>query len=104
MKYRLLGNSGLRVSEAALGAMTFGEEWVGVPQRTKREGCTTPSAKPEAISLIQQTSTPTGRANHAQVETLDEASWIELGFPYDLYRKELPRTFMYGGMGDQILV
>lgn len=26
MKYRLLGNSGLRVSEAALGAMTFGDE------------------------------------------------------------------------------
>jgi len=27
IKYRLLGNSGLRVSEAALGAMTFGDEW-----------------------------------------------------------------------------
>ena len=27
MKYRLLGNSGLRVSEAALGTATFGEEW-----------------------------------------------------------------------------
>jgi aryl-alcohol dehydrogenase-like predicted oxidoreductase len=27
MQYRLLGNSGLRVSEAALGAMTFGDEW-----------------------------------------------------------------------------
>src|SRR5216683_2948403 len=27
MKYRLLGKSGLRVSEAALGAMTFGDEW-----------------------------------------------------------------------------
>jgi aryl-alcohol dehydrogenase-like predicted oxidoreductase len=27
MKYRLLGNSGLRVSEAALGTMTFGEDW-----------------------------------------------------------------------------
>jgi aryl-alcohol dehydrogenase-like predicted oxidoreductase len=27
MKYRLLGNSGLRVSEACLGTMTFGEEW-----------------------------------------------------------------------------
>ena len=26
MKYRLLGNSGLRVSELALGAMTFGED------------------------------------------------------------------------------
>src|SRR6202043_3820624 len=27
MKNRLLGNSGLRVSEAALGAMTFGDDW-----------------------------------------------------------------------------
>jgi aryl-alcohol dehydrogenase-like predicted oxidoreductase len=27
MKYKLLGKSGLRVSELALGAMTFGEEW-----------------------------------------------------------------------------
>ena len=27
MRYRLLGDSGLRVSEAALGTMTFGEEW-----------------------------------------------------------------------------
>jgi hypothetical protein len=38
-----------------------------------------------------------------QVKSLDEASSIELGFPYDLYGKELPRTFMYGGMGDRIL-
>ena len=27
MKYRLLGNSGLRVSDASLGTMTFGEDW-----------------------------------------------------------------------------
>src|SRR5580704_16766509 len=27
MKYRLLGNSGLRVSEASLGTMTFGDDW-----------------------------------------------------------------------------
>src|SRR5579859_6065813 len=27
MKYRLLGSSGLRVSELSLGTMTFGEEW-----------------------------------------------------------------------------
>ncbi len=27
MKYRLLGNSGLRVSEVSLGTMTFGEDW-----------------------------------------------------------------------------
>jgi aryl-alcohol dehydrogenase-like predicted oxidoreductase len=27
MKYRLLGNSGLRVSETSLGTMTFGQDW-----------------------------------------------------------------------------
>jgi aryl-alcohol dehydrogenase-like predicted oxidoreductase len=27
MKYKLLGNSGLRVSELALGTMTFGDDW-----------------------------------------------------------------------------
>ena len=27
MKYRLLGSSGLRVSELSLGTMTFGEDW-----------------------------------------------------------------------------
>ena len=27
MKYKLLGNSGLKVSEICLGAMTFGEDW-----------------------------------------------------------------------------
>ncbi len=39
-----------------------------------------------------------------QVKALDEASRIELGFPYELYGKELPRALAYGGMRDQILV
>lgn len=39
-----------------------------------------------------------------QVKTLDTASAIELGYPYDLYEKDLPRNFMFGGMEDQILV
>ena len=38
-----------------------------------------------------------------QLKTLDEASRVDLGFPYDFYEKELPRTFMYGGMRDRIL-
>jgi hypothetical protein len=38
-----------------------------------------------------------------QLKTVDEASRIELGFPHDLYAKELPRTFAYGGLPDQIL-
>jgi len=38
-----------------------------------------------------------------QVKTLDEASQIELGFPYNIYAKEMARTIAYGGMRDQIL-
>lgn len=37
-----------------------------------------------------------------QLKTLDEASRIELGFPYDLYEKEFPRALAYGGMRDKI--
>jgi aryl-alcohol dehydrogenase-like predicted oxidoreductase len=37
------------------------------------------------------------------LKTLDEASRIELGFPYDMYAKALPRAICYGGLRDQIL-
>lgn len=38
MNYRLLGNSGLRVSEMSLGTMTFGEEWGwGSPKEESRK-------------------------------------------------------------------
>jgi aryl-alcohol dehydrogenase-like predicted oxidoreductase len=38
MDYRLLGNTGLRVSEYALGTMTFGEDWGwGAPESTCAE-------------------------------------------------------------------
>lgn len=37
MRYRLLGRSGLRVSELSLGTMTFGEEWGwGAPKEESR--------------------------------------------------------------------
>lgn len=38
-----------------------------------------------------------------QVRALDEASQIELGFPYSWYAKEMPRAIAYGGLRDQIL-
>jgi aryl-alcohol dehydrogenase-like predicted oxidoreductase len=38
-----------------------------------------------------------------QLKTLDEASRIELGFPYDIYAKPMPRAVCYGGLRDQIL-
>ncbi len=38
MRYRLLGNSGLRVSEMCLGTMTFGEDWGwGTPKDDSRK-------------------------------------------------------------------
>ena len=38
MKYRLFGNSGLRVSEVSLGTMTFGEDWGwGAPKDESRK-------------------------------------------------------------------
>src|SRR5262249_56782464 len=38
-----------------------------------------------------------------QVKILDAASAIELGFPQRLYAMDLPRTFAYGGLRDQII-
>jgi aryl-alcohol dehydrogenase-like predicted oxidoreductase len=38
-----------------------------------------------------------------QLKTLDEASRIELGFPYDIYAKPIAQTSCYGGLRDQVL-
>src|SRR5712671_3441988 len=38
-----------------------------------------------------------------QLKTLDDASVIELGFPYEMYAKSMPRAICYGGLRDQIL-
>ena len=39
-----------------------------------------------------------------QLKSLDEASRVDLGFPYDLYQKEFPRAIRYGGMWDRLMV
>ncbi len=38
-----------------------------------------------------------------QLKTLDEASRIELGFPHDMYAREMVRAIAYGGLRDRIL-
>jgi aryl-alcohol dehydrogenase-like predicted oxidoreductase len=38
-----------------------------------------------------------------QLKALEEASQIDLGFPYDIYAKEFVRATVYGGMRDQIM-
>jgi len=39
-----------------------------------------------------------------QVALLDEASKIDLGFPYQFYAAEMVRSFVYGGLRDRIIV
>jgi len=40
---------------------------------------------------------------NSQVSELDTTSQIDLGFPYNLYNRELARTIAYGGMRDRII-
>ncbi len=42
------------------------------------------------------------KLSDVQVKTLDEASQIELGFPHDFFKREMVRTFVYGGTRDLI--
>ena len=53
MKYRLLGKSGLRVSEASLGTMTFGDEWGWDHRRLKRSESMRPIARHSASRVYQ---------------------------------------------------
>jgi aryl-alcohol dehydrogenase-like predicted oxidoreductase len=39
-----------------------------------------------------------------QLKSLDEASRVDLGFPYSIYSKEFATAFRYGGMRDRLLV
>jgi aryl-alcohol dehydrogenase-like predicted oxidoreductase len=38
-----------------------------------------------------------------QVERLNQASPVELGFPHDFLRREMVRAFLYAGMREQII-
>jgi aryl-alcohol dehydrogenase-like predicted oxidoreductase len=40
--------------------------------------------------------------SEAQVKTLDDASQIDLGFPHDFFKRDMVRTFVYGGTRDLI--
>jgi aryl-alcohol dehydrogenase-like predicted oxidoreductase len=42
------------------------------------------------------------RLEPALIQRLDAVSRIEMGFPYDMLAKEMPRSLSYGGMWDRI--
>src|SRR5580765_3946293 len=137
MKYRLLGNSGLRVSEVALGTMTFGEDWgCGAPKEEAQKvynafcvaggnfidtanvytnGASETFLRHRSgpvIPIIGARKPPQLQDNLASVElslaadqlkTLDEASRIDLGFPQEIFTRELTRGLRSGGMADRII-
>ena len=75
-----------------LGTLTFGNDWGWG------------AAKDESQLLYNAFRDSGGRfVDTANIlKALEEASQVELGFPYGFYAKEMVRTLIYGGMRDQI--
>ena len=69
MKYTLLGNSGLRVSEAALGTMTFGDEWGWGSPKAEAQKVYETYREAGETSLTRRIFTPTARAKHSWVSS-----------------------------------
>ena len=65
MKYRLLGESGLRVSEAALGTMTFGDEW----------GWGSPKAEARKVYETYREAVSGGRPSYAGWRSPPTTDW-----------------------------
>ena len=63
MNYRLLGKSGLRVSEFCLGTMTFGDDWGWGSSKDDAKKSMTLFGKWAATSLIPPTSTRMARVS-----------------------------------------
>jgi aryl-alcohol dehydrogenase-like predicted oxidoreductase len=101
MKYRLLGNSGLRVADETGRSIPQ----VALAWLRQRSVPVIPILGARKLSQLQDNLASlelTLSAGH--VKSLDEASGIELGFPYYLYNKEMTRGLAYGGMRDRLLV
>lgn len=58
MRYKLLGKSGLRVSEMCLGTMTFGEEWGWGASKEVSKKSLRPMPEKVVILLILPTAIP----------------------------------------------
>src|SRR5690348_1663882 len=141
MQYRLLGRSGLRVSELCLGTMTFGEDWAGA--RMKKRVVTFSSClckRAEISAGVQNIADELGRSpaqvalnwvrqrdnmipiigartgeqlrdnlacleftlSPPEMQVLDEASKIEMGYPHDYLREQRVHEFLHGGTFEQI--
>jgi len=67
MRYTLLGNSGLRVSEVALGTMTSAPTGAGAPHKARPRNSSSCSLRQGAPSLTPPTGTPTAPPSRSSV-------------------------------------
>jgi aryl-alcohol dehydrogenase-like predicted oxidoreductase len=102
MKYRLLGKSGLRVSEASLGTMTFGDEW----------GWGSPKAEAQKVyetyreaggNFIDTANFYTGGTSEKFVGEFIKSHRDSVVLATK-YEREMVRGTRYGGMWDRLVV
>jgi aryl-alcohol dehydrogenase-like predicted oxidoreductase len=126
MRYKLLGKSGLRVSELCLGTMAFGDDWgwgSGIDDSrkifdaiAKLRGWTEFVGIQVEYSLIERTCErellPMAREldlasvefllDEEHLSKLETASCTEAGFPHGFFANEMVQNFAFGGMRDRI--
>ena len=104
MKYRLLGHSGLRVSEVSLGTMTFGEDWGWGSAKEEQAVPLIPIVGARKLAQLEDNLASLDLELSApQLKSLDAASRVDLGFPQEFYTRELVRTLRYGGVADRLV-
>lgn len=123
MRYKLFGNSGLRVSERCLGAMIFGEEWGwGVSKeesrrlfdafvqaggnfidtannwvRQQQRGVIIPILGARKLAQLQDNLVSLNfTLTDEQLQRLDTTSAIASGFPHDFLARESVQQVIYG--------
>jgi diketogulonate reductase-like aldo/keto reductase len=101
LRYRLLGNSGLRVSEVAKVAREMGcsSARVALAWLLHRDVPVTPIIGARKIEQLKDNLASLElNFTACQRERLDMVSRIHMGFPHDFLNKELVQAFSFGGL------
>jgi len=98
MNYKIIGNSGLKVSELCLGAMTFGEDWGW--------GASFEDSKEQLRIFTEKGGNFIDTADFfltgEHYEELDVVSRLNPVFPYSMLHNEQIFNNITGGTGNRI--
>jgi aryl-alcohol dehydrogenase-like predicted oxidoreductase len=85
MRYKLLGKSGLRVSELALGTMTFGEDWGWGASKEESRKQFDLFVRPAGTSSTPRSITPTAPARPSSIHQ-SQRDYFVIATKYTLSR------------------